>query len=288
MNPSRPFPVDKRQYPFTDQWFVHSKTALHYLDVGAGTPVLMLHGNPSWSFMYRKVILGLRGRCRCIAPDYPGFGYSGHPPGYGYRPAEHAWWVNALIDALGLERYILVVQDWGGPIGLSVAVRSPERVAGIVLCNSWCWPPLLNARLFSWIMGGLLGRYLHLRHNFFARVMVPLGIFHQKSRSPAILSAYTGPFPDPGSRMGTYVFPREIRKSSPWLKQTERQLVRLKDKPVRMVWAKRDPAFGWERYIRKWRSYFPDASVERLWDASHYLPEDRPDRVVAAVAALLD
>lgn len=135
--PARSFSVDAHEYPFEDRWLERDGAIVHYVDHGRGPPVIFLHGNPTWSFLYRKVIRELPG-CRCIAPDYPGFGFSQAPAGYGYTPQEHAAWVRRLIDELRLERFILVVQDWGGPIGLSLAVEQAERVAGIVICNTWC------------------------------------------------------------------------------------------------------------------------------------------------------
>lgn len=283
----RPFSVSKREYPFEDHWFERDGVFIHFVDEGNGTPVLMLHGNPTWSFLYRKVIKGLSGTCRAIVPDYPGFGFSNHPPNYGYTPQEHAEWVDALISRLNISYFVLVVQDWGGPIGLSIAVNRPNKLAGIALCNTWCWPPMLNARIFSWIMGGPVGKYMHLRHNFFAKVMVPAGISHHQAKTAEVLKAYTNPFPTPETRIGTYVFPRQIRKASSWLKTVEEGLFALRDKPVEMVWAMKDPAFGKENYIKKWQSHFPDASIDRIEDASHYLQEDNPERIIAAIKRLL-
>lgn len=284
----RPFRVNKSQYPFTDQWFERDGVAMHYVDVGSGTPVLMLHGNPTWSFLYRHVIKELTGKCRCVAPDYPGFGFSDHPPGYGYTPPEHSGWVAGLIDHLRLDRFILVVQDWGGPIGLSIAVERPQAVAGLVLLNTWCWPPDWHLWSFSCAMGGPVGRYLNLRRNFFARRMVPFGIARQDRKTPEGLKAYTDPFPTPQRRLGTYVFPRAIRKSANWLRSVEERLSLLCDKPVEMVWAMKDPAFGKERYIERWFNHFPNVVVERVDDASHYLQEDCPERIAAAVGRLLN
>ena len=287
--PQRKFAVDPADYPFAENWFERNGTAMHYVDEGEGeATVLMLHGNPTWSYLYRHMIKALRSKCRCVAPDYPGFGHSDHPPDYDYTPMAHAEWVAALIDELALERIILVVQDWGGPIGLSIAVSQPERIAGIVLCNSWCWPPFLNARVFSWVMGGPLGPWLHLRHNFFARVMVPAGIYRKEIKKPALFKAYTDQFPTPDSRRGTYVFPREIRKSAKWLASIEDKLPALSEKPAEMVWAMRDPAFGKEYYIRKWQTFFPDAPVDRVEHASHFIQEDAPDRIVPAVERILE
>ena len=284
---TRKFAVDPAEYPFADRWFERGGSALHYVDEGSGPPVLMLHGNPTWSFLYRNVIKQLGGACRSIAPDYPGFGLSDHPPGYGYTPQEHAEWIHALIDAAGLKRFVLVLQDWGGPIGLSIAVERPHDVAGLVILNTWAWPPDPRMVVFSLIMGGPVGKYLHLRRNFFARKIVPSGIARAERRTPAILKAYTDPFPSPASRMGTWVFPRAIRQSAGWLAEIERQLPRLRAKPVEFVWAMKDVAFGREPIIARWLSYFPGAPVDRLLEAKHYLQEDEPEGVAAAVKRVL-
>lgn len=285
---SRPFNVNGDDYPFRDNWVDYNGAALHYVDEGSGTPVLMLHGNPTWSYLYRHIIKSLSPVCRTIAPDYPGFGFSEHPAGYGYTPREHADAVLSLMDHLKLDRCILVVQDWGGPIGLSIAVEHPERISGMVLCNSWCWPPMLNARIFSWIMGGPLGPMLQLHFNVFASVMVPAGIHSRSKKTTEVLETYKAPFPTPQSRMGTLVFPRSIRKESRWLSEIEQKLCRLSKTPVRMVWAMKDPAFGSESYIKRWKTHFPDAPVHRIEHASHYLQEDSPEPIVESVTSLLN
>jgi haloalkane dehalogenase len=136
---------------------------------------------------------------------------------------------------------------------------------------------------FSLIMGGPIGKYLHLRRNFFARKIVPGGIACAEGRTPAILKAYTDPFPTPASRIGTWVFPRAIRRSAAWLAEIERQLPRLRAKPVEFVWAMKDPAFGRGPVLERWLSHFPRAPVDRLPEAKHYLQEDEPERIAAAV-----
>lgn len=282
--PARAFAVDPQEYPFTSHWFSRNGSLLHYVDEGTGTPVLLLHGNPTWSYLYRHVIKALRNDARCVAPDYPGFGFSDHPPGYGYTPLEHAQWVNALIDHLGLKNIILVCQDWGGPIGLSVATQRPQDFSGLVILNTWCWRPDTPSKFFSLLMGGRFpGRYLQLKRNYFATKVVPSCIFHKEKITPTLRNAYADPFPTEASRIGTWVLPGEIRRSADWLAEIESRLAVLRDKPVAMVWAMKDPAFGKPRYLDRWRRYFPSAEVERLDDASHYLQEDRPDRIVAAI-----
>lgn len=275
-------------HPFESRWLEREGSAMHYVDVGGGRPVLLLHGNPTWSFLYRRVIGGLGAGCRCVAPDYPGFGLSDHPPGYGYTPEEHARRVGGLVDELGLEGFVVVGHDWGGPIGLRVAVERPHRTAGLVLSNTWCWPPDWRMSLFSRAMGGpTLGRWLQLEHNFFARVLVPLGIHRSERRTDSVLRAYRERFPDRESRLGTWVFPRALRTSADWLEATWRRLERLRPLPVELVWGERDPAFGRESCLVRWTERFPDARVDRVSDAGHYLQEDRPESLARGVRRCL-
>ena len=282
----RPFEVDEVLYPFASHWFEMDGVAMHYLDEGEGVPVVMLHGNPTWSFLYRKVVRKLSVACRCIVPDYPGFGFSDHPKGYGYTPQEHAAWVKSLLAHLNLESYVLVLQDWGGPIGLSVGVERPEKVAGFLLLNTWCWPATLAMKTFSWAMGGPHREWLQQKHNFLVRKVLPAGISGPSKYDPDVMDAYTGPFPTWESRQGVAEFPRQLRKAKPWLKAIERRLARLKGVPKEMVWAMKDPAYGYESVIRRWRSYFPDIFVTREPEASHFLPEDCADTIVAAALRL--
>ncbi len=280
----RPFSVDAEEYPFTGHWFERDGGRMHYVDEGTGPAVLLLHGNPTWSYVYRNVIKSLSAEVRCIAPDYPGFGFSGHPQGYGYTPREHAGWVNALIDHLGLTNIILVCHDWGGPIGLSIATQRPQDFSGLVILNTWCWRPDLRSTLFSLIMGSNFpGCYLQLKKSFFAKTVVPGSIFHKEKVTKVLRKAYTDPFPTEASRIGTWIFPREIRQSADWLAETGANLHRLRDKPAALIWAMKDPAFGQPHYLARWQTLFPQARVETLDDASHYLQEDRPDRIVEAI-----
>lgn len=286
--PRRPFSVDAHEYPFASHWLERNGAHMHYVDEGSGAPVLLLHGNPTWSYLYRNVIKALCSEARCIAPDYPGFGFSGHSPGYGYTPREHAQWVNALIDHLNLKHIVLVCQDWGGPIGLSIATQRSQDFAGLVILNTWCWRPNLRSTIFSLMMGSRFpGRWLQLTRNFFANTVVPNSIFHKENVTAVLRKAYTDPFPTEASRIGTWVFPREIRQSADWLAETEANLHRLRAKPTTLVWAMKDPAFGNPAYLARWQKAFPQAQVEKLDDASHYLQEDRPDRIVEGIRAVL-
>ena len=164
-------------YPFESRYADVDGARVHYVDEGTGPPLLMLHGNPTWSFLYRDLIKGLRDRFRCIAPDHPGFGISEASPGYGFTPAEHASVLEGLVEQLGLTGVILMVQDWGGPIGFAVATRKPDRFAAFVIGNTWAWPKSdPGTQLFSRLLGGPIGGYLILRRNAFVERILPSNV----------------------------------------------------------------------------------------------------------------
>jgi haloalkane dehalogenase len=286
---TRPFSVSASEYPFDDHWLPYRGGLVHYVDQGRGPAVLLLHGNPTWSYLYRHVIKELRATHRLVAPDYPGFGMSTAPSPYRFTPQEHAAAVEHVIERLQLKDFVLVVQDWGGPIGMSYAVRHRENLRGVVVMNSWAWPASVPQRLFSLVMGGWpLGYWLQTRRNFFARVLVPRGIFHAERVTPELRRAYTAPFPTPQSRMPTWVFPRHIRKARSWLGAIESELAVLEDLPARIVWGTKDvPGFRPQEMAR-WQQHLKRSQVEALDDASHFVQEDRPDRVAAAIRQVTD
>src|SRR5690348_12850994 len=161
------FVPDRTLYPFESRWFDGAGPRVHYVDEGSGPAVVMFHGNPTWSFLYRKVIVALHDRFRCIAMDYPGFGLSERPAGYGYTPVEHAQVIGALVDHLKLDTFFVVGQDWGGPIGLSVALDRADNVAGMVFANTWYWPADGPFNVFSILMSSPPLQWLILQRNFF-------------------------------------------------------------------------------------------------------------------------
>jgi haloalkane dehalogenase len=282
---SRPFAVDAAAYPFEDRWFTRNGSSMHYVDEGQGMAVVMCHGNPTWSYLYRNIIKALSPHCRCIAYDLPGFGFSDHPPGYSYKPQEHAEWVEALLfEHLKLERFVIVVQDWGGPIGLSIATRYPEKVAGVVISSTWAWAPSKIGRIFSGLMGSRLGQYLILQRNFFATTLVAMMM--GKSVTNADLKAYADPFPTPASRLGPAIFPVQIVAATPWLVEIEQRLGSLAGKPVEFVFGLKDlgtrPAD-----MAMWLKHFPNAGVQRFPSANHFTQEDCPDAYVTAVKRIL-
>lgn len=286
----RPFEVDASEYPFKDHWMPYRDGYIHYIDEGQGPTVLLLHGNPTWSYLYRNVIKELRGDYRLVALDYPGFGMSKAPSGYGYTPQEQSDAVAALIRRLELNHFVLVVQDWGGPIGLNYAVRNRENLRGIVVMNTWAWPAtLLPMKIFSLAMGGWpLGYWLQTRRNFFAKKIVPHGIYHSEKVTDNLRKAYTDPFPTPKSRKPTWIFPGQIRKAKSWLADIESKLPALSDLPAQILWGTKDSAGFPPEEMAKWQGYLKLNETESLSDASHYVQEDRPDRVAAAIRRVFE
>jgi haloalkane dehalogenase len=255
---------------------------VHYVDEGSGPPLLLLHGNPTWSFLYRDIIKDLRDRFRCIAPDHPGFGLSRAAPGYGYTPAEHAKVLEQLVVQLDLHDVTMMVQDWGGPIGFAVATRQPDRFAAFVIGNTWAWPKSdPGTQLFSRLLGGPVGGYLILRRNFFVEKILP-GNVKRKKLSDAVMEAYRGPFPTPESRRPQHVFPREILASRPFLAEIERGLAALTNRPALLVWPTKDIAFR-DPERRRWEEIFTNHHTVVLDGAGHYIQEDAADEIVSAI-----
>jgi haloalkane dehalogenase len=255
---------------------------LHVRDEGSGPPLLMLHGNPTWSFLYREIIAGLRDRFRCIAVDLPGFGLSQAPAGYGFTPAEHARVIGALVDALELEGATLMVQDWGGPIGLRVATQRPQRFDRFVLGNTWAWPKSdPGTQFFSRFLGGPVGGWLVEHRNAFVEWIIPTNVKRHKLPDQ-VMAAYRGPFPTVDSRRPARVFPREILASRAWLAEIERDLGVLRDRRALLVWPTKDIAFG-ERERRRWEQVFPNHRTVILDGAGHYIQEDAAGEIVTAI-----
>jgi haloalkane dehalogenase len=281
--------LDRTVYPFESHWFELPMGRMHYIDEGSGPPVVFVHGTPTWSFLYRHAIQALSGQHRCIAPDQLGFGLSDKPIGWGYTPREHADNLARLIAQLGLREVVLVVHDFGGPIGLSYAIEHPENVAGLVILNSWMWDMRgenPSTERMMRLLGGPLGRYLYTRWNLSARVLLPQLWGNRSALTPAIHQHYTAPFATPRERYATWVLARELLASGPWYDSLWQRREALADKPALLVWGMRDPAFG-AAQLARWSALLPHARVERLPEVGHFVPEEAPEQFVAALRSFL-
>lgn len=274
-------------WPYAPRFFEHRGVRLHYVDEGTGEPVVMLHGNPTWSYVYRRFIRDLSENRRCVALDHMGFGRSEKPLGASeYTLGRHVENLTTLLLRLDLRDVTLVVQDWGGPIGFGFAVEHPERIKRLVILNTWASVYPEDTRLH-----GLLelfrqpdvGEAMVQGLNLFVEGYLPGGV-HRKETLPEMMPAYRAPFPDYNSRLGTLAFPRDIpigdeHPSAATMRRIEENLQKI-GVPTAIVWGMQDPDFE-PSVIDEWTEVYPHAEVHRIETASHFLQEDEPGRILA-------
>ncbi|WP_406865198.1 haloalkane dehalogenase [Streptomyces sp. HUAS MG47] len=277
------FVPDPSLYPFTSRWFDSSAGRVHYIDEGTGPPIVFCHGSPTWSFLYRNIVKSLRDRYRCIAVDYLGFGLSERPAGFDYTISEHTAVVGELIDHLQLDGFVVMGQDWGGPIGLGAATTRASRVKGIVLGNTAYWPiERLANRAFSVIMSSRPMQRRILEQNLLVEQFL-LG-----RTGPTLTAAEADHYrmvqPTKEARRALIVAPREIRAARPLLEKLARDVPAcLGDKPALAVWGMRDMVFRPKVCIPRIRSSFTELDVVELGQAKHFIQEDAPDQIAAAI-----
>jgi haloalkane dehalogenase len=274
------FQLSKGTFPFESRFIEINGNRVHFVDEGVGPVMLMLHGNPTWSFLYRGMIARLKSHYRCIAIDYPGFGLSVPVQGYTFLPKQHSQVVEAFVERLGLAGITLFVQDWGGPIGLGFAGRRPDLIFGVVISNSFAWAEKdLVIKAWSRLFGGPLGRVTIKGFNALARM---LPVLLEGPTSAEVARAYRAPFPSWASREGIVVFIRECLLSNNYLSTVEKGLDRLADKPVLLLWGEKEFT-GKLGHIDRFARLLPQAHTRILEGVGHFSPEDAPERMSRAV-----
>jgi haloalkane dehalogenase len=275
--------VDRREYPFEPRALDVGAGRLSYVDEGQGSPIVMVHGTPTWSFLYRHLIRELRPRYRCVAPDHLGFGLSDRPPGWSYRPEDQARNLARLIDSLALKDLTLVVHDYGGPIGLAYALEHPDNVRRLVLFNTWMWSFAGDRRIerVGRILGGRLGRFLYERLGFSVRVMLRHAIADRRRYAREIERHYLKAL----DGYATWIYAREVLGSSDWYDGLWRRRDRIARIPALLIWGMKDPAFG--RYLPRWREVFERAEVVEL-DCGHAPPEERAPESLRRLVPFLE
>jgi len=280
---TRPEWVSDELLPFESRYLGVGGSQVHYIDEGTGPVLLFLHGNPTWSFLYRNIIAELRDAFRCIALDYPGFGLSTAAHGYGYTPSAHADVVERFVLDLDLHDVTLMGQDWGGPIGLTVATRHPDRFSGFVLGNTWAWP--LNGQFhfeaFSRMMGGFIGQQLVRNTNFFVNVMIPMGTASRLSED--VMRAYRGPFSTAAARMPTSGFAQQLLSSESFMRQLQGDLDKVNHLPALFVWGGGDFALRAKVELPQLEERFSDHTTIVFSKARHFFQEDVPQEVASAI-----
>lgn len=307
-----PPPAAKRalpDYPFTPQRFqVRPGIALSYLDEGprdgevaAPEVIVMLHGNPSWSYYWRHLVLGLRDRYRCIVPDHVGMGLSDRPddapsaaPYYDYTLQSRVDDVAALLDHLGIDGPVtLAVHDWGGMIGFGWALSHVAQVRRLVITNTAAFP-LPQAKRFPRRLAlgrdSRLGGWAIRRYNLFARGAARFGTVRRLPKD--VRDAYAGVYDGWRNAIATLRFMQDIPlapadRAWPLLEQAARHLPEFADRPAFIGWGLRDFVFD-RHFLEGFRKALPQAEVHAFEDANHYVLEDKHEVLVPAIRAFLD
>ena len=275
-------------FPFEPHYVEIDGLRMHYLEEGRGDPLLLLHGEPTWSFLYRKMIPALRGRFRCVAPDYIGFGRSDKWTDVGaYSFARHAAYLERFAEALDLRRITLVVQDWGGPLGLHYAVRHHDRVARLVILNTG----LLSGEAVTLSPGLVKWREYALR-----TPDLPIGqiirraVLDRSSLSDAVVAAYDAPFPTAESKAGARAFPALIptRPDAPGgaeMRETRAALASW-DKPALVCFSDSDPVFP-PAVGHALAALIPGSRFSLVSGAGHFLQEEKGPEIAREILAFV-
>lgn len=273
------------QYPFDRHVFDVGGARLNFIDAGQGPPVVMLHGNPTWSFFYRNLVLGLQSTNRCLVPDHLGCGLSDKPQDADYSLAAHIRRTRDWIQSLDIDKFHLVVHDWGGAIGFGVADSLRDKVNSISILNTaaFTFPSIpLRISVCRW---PLVGRLLVRGLNGFVEAATKMTTVNPLPE--AVVEGYRYPYTNWHDRVAVNAFVNEIpmRRSHPsWntLKRIEESLPFWRDKPVQILWGMQDWCFH-PGILAEWEKRLPEATVYRFAEAGHYLMEDAGDAIYPAI-----
>ena len=278
------------QYPFTPKSVtVDGGYKMSCLDEGSGSAVVMVHGNPSWSYLYRNLVTQLKSNHRCIVPDHLGCGLSDKPQQYPYRLQNHIENLAALLDQMQVDKCVLVVHDWGGAIGMGWAGLHPDRVAGLVVLNTAAFHSSqipFRIAVCRWpVLGALLVRGL----NGFVWPATFMAV-HNKMR-PEVAAGFLQPYSSWQNRVAVHRFVQDIplhEQHPSWqtLSKVEGSLNRLEDKPMLICWGGEDFCFN-DHFYEQWQRRFPAAISHCFPEAGHYVLEDALDEIMVLLTPFL-
>lgn len=289
-------PLFKFEYPFASNYIDLNGLKYHYLDEGSGDPVVMVHGNPSWSFYYRDLAKELRDNYRVIVPDHIGCGLSDKPDDshYSYTLQQRVDDLDALLENLDIgDKVTLVVHDWGGMIGMAWASRHPEKIARLVILNTAAFhlPEMKSFPLGLKICRDTgLGTFLVRGLNMFARGAAWVGC--KRKRMPLKLqNLYCNPYNNWQNRIATLRFVQDIplKPEDPGyelISQVETSLAKFSAVPMCICWGEKDFVFD-RKFLSEWRRHFPQADVHSFPDCGHYILEDAKDDIIPLISQFL-
>jgi len=285
-------------YPFESHWLDFDGIRMHYLDEGPeeAPVVLMVHGNPTWSFYYRNLVKALRDRYRCIVPDHIGCGLSDKPSDdeYSYTLSQRISDLATLMDHVGSKAPVhMIVHDWGGMIGFGWAVERSSRIASMVVANTAAFPMPPEKKLpaaLKLVRNTRLGATLVRGMNAFSGLAAHVAF--KKPVSREVRQAYTGPYDSWRNRIATLRFVQDIPldPEDPGyaiVQSTELRLNRFSGKPCLIAWGEKDFVFD-APFLNRWKQLFPDATVLAYPDCGHYIFEDAGAPLVQAIGEFLD
>jgi pimeloyl-ACP methyl ester carboxylesterase len=267
---------DPRLYPFTARKVTIQDHSLSFLDQGQGEAIVMLHGNPTWSFYYRNLVSLLQGNYRVIVPDHMGCGFSDKPQNYPYTLKTHIDNLETLLAERNIEKFSLVVHDWGGAIGMGLAVRYPERVQSIVILNTAAFRSRRIPLRISICRVPLLGALIVRGFNGFARAAMHMAVVNKMA--PPVVQGYLEPYDSWANRVALLRFVQDIPLApgeNSWqnLLTIENNLQQFRDTPMLILWGGRDFCFN-NHFYDEWLHRFPGAEHHYFPAAGHFVLED--------------
>ena len=278
------------EYPFSPKSYpVQGGHIMSYLDEGEGPILVLLHGNPSWSYLYRNVVTLLKRQYRLIVPDHIGCGFSEKPNQFSYRLQNHIDNIEALLDHLEIKQCILGMHDWGGAIGMGWATRFPEKIKGLVLFNTAAFRSQQIPLRINVCRLPFLGKFLVQGLNGFAAGAVLMAV--TQPMKSEVAKGFIAPYNNWRNRIATHRFIVDIPLSESHpsyvcLQELEKGLKCLQDKPMIIFWGGRDFCFN-DSFYEEWQQRFPEADCHYFPDAGHYVLEDAFDEIKASLQEFL-
>lgn len=279
------------EFPFRSNFFDMDGLRYHYVDEGQGETLLCVHGNPTWSFAWRRIIAALSQEYRVVAVDHIGCGYSDKPRAYSYRLETHIANLCRFIEGLDLRRVTLLAHDWGGAIGLGAAIRQPGRFQRFVLLNTAAFRSRRIPFRIAVCRWPLLGPLAVRGLNLFSRAALSMAVCRHERMTPAVRAGYLAPYGTWADRIAVLRFVEDIPLSErdasyQTLLKIESQLASLADRPMLLVWGMRDWCFTPE-FLEEFIRRFPRAQVLRLPEAGHYVFEDAHEQLIPRLRGFL-
>jgi pimeloyl-ACP methyl ester carboxylesterase len=275
-------------YPFTSHFHsIDSSLKLHYVDEGEGEPLVMVHGNPTWSFYFRHLINAFKEDYRVLVPDHIGCGLSDKPQDYSYCLKNHIENLDSLLTAKGLDQITLVLHDWGGCIGMGYALKHPEKIRRLVFLNTAAFlipdirkfPKLIRVNRIPFF-----GAFSIRGLNLFVKIALKLASSKPERMTSEVCAGYKAPYNSYANRIAIHRFVQDIplHKSHPTypvVEEIEKGLDLFKATPKLICWGRRDFCFN-DSFLNAWKEKCPEAEYALYEDANHYVLEDAHERVI--------